>query len=850
MSTHASSSMLHPALDGEEEDDIDAAFTDDDAEIVSSADDDDDDDDDEEDMEEKEDVSEDVEEDDTLDEISDLPTQDDEDAVTALLAKMNAKLASTKPAASDSNEEESDQDVEEDTMHIDVLCPISDLSKKEKEVLKKAKTVHIYDPSQKGGCRKPIAKKKKRVPSSAPANVQNPTSGKSYKRTLSTSPILLRKDPKTAFLQHQTDAIQKLTELLDNGSGCLLAHAPGWGKTLSTLGILSTMQDKDKSKSMTAIVLYPLTLSSVWRSELEKWDFPNLEIWVSFETKKEIDNFIDAGIPSWNTPAKPGVTRLIMTTHDLFVHAIDADLKSSLASAHVRVDFLVIDEVHTFKNDATKKHTKIIQSRDNDFCGRIIGLTGTPVQNNVAELYGLLNLIQRDYFGSLTKKEVMKLIGLNCKSSSLDIVMLKNDTLYKKLVDIMHRQDDTSVLHSLLTSEDYAICFDAGFATDSFLQPSKPALQAREEMLQQSKDERLDIVKMGIETCIEINEPLLVFSERKEFLETLHKQFQGSLILTGDTSNSMRAKLVKEFQDNVSIKVFFLSIKAAGMGITLTRATHVFICDACWNPTYETQAIARALRIGQTKTVKVYRFLAQSSIEIMIARDGPNKLGAANRIVDDKPLSSIFTQEQLQEKNPQYIVDPDDEKFKVSDAVTVANRILVQLSFYPGLKVFNYANLIHTVIKNHSEKTGWFDIQNLTETGYKRLESFVFERLNDPLFTPVVKRHMTISDKLSFQFGPWKHETCEDAKGIVRYVLELKVQIALGDDKEFIKTNPNWIDLHHDIDHRKPNILIFDIDTLDDSKYMAIRVQAKLANMDKELGWSDPSAVFKKSFFD
>lgn len=831
MSTRASCSVLHSALDGEE-DDIDATFTDDDAEIVSSAD-DEDDDDDEEDMEE-EDVSEDVEEDDKLDAISDLPTQDDEDAVTALLAKMNAKLAATKSATSDSNQEDSDEDVEDDTMHVDVLCPVSDLSKKEKEVLKKAKTIHYYDPAQKGGCKKPIAKKKKRVPPSAPANVKNPTSGKSGKRALSTSPILLRKDPKTAFLQHQTDAMDKLTETLINGSGCLLAHAPGWGKTLTTLGILSTMQDKDKSKPMSAIVLYPLTLASVWRSELEKWDFPNLEIWDSFESKKQIDVFID--FIHLQPPSKPGTMRLIMMTHDLFVHAIEANLKSALAT----VDFLVIDEVHTFKNDATKKHLAVIESRSNDFCGRIIGLTGTPVQNNVAELYGLLNLIQRDYFGSLSKKEVMKMIGSNCKNSSLDVVMLKNDTLYKKLVDRMHRQDDSSILHSLFTSEDYAICFDAGFPEDSFLQPSKPALQAREEMLQQSKDERVEVVRMGIEACIDINGPLLVFSERKEFLETLYNRFQDkSRILTGDTSNSMRAKLVKEFQDDVSIKVFFLSIKAAGMGITLTRATHVFICDACWNPTYETQAIARALRIGQTKTVKVYRFMAQSSIEIMIARDGPNKLGAANRIIDDKPLSSIFTQEQLQEKNPQYIVDPDDHKFKVPDE---ADQILTRLSYFPkGLKTFNYANLIHTVTKNHTEKQVWTELQHLTETGYKRLESFVPERCNEPLFTPVVKRRPWTTDDfllLTCKLGPWKIED----------ILDFKLQVAFGDDKDFIKTNPVWIDWT--CTPEKDNTLVFPIGIdVSDTKYIAIRVQAVPVS-DSATSWSDPSAVFKKSFFD
>jgi hypothetical protein len=241
--------------------------------------------------------------------------------------------------------------------------------------------------------------------------------------------------------------------------------------------------------------------------------------------------------------------------------------------------------------------------------------------------------------------------------------------------------------------------------------------------------------------------------------------------------------------------------------------------------------------------------MAQSSIEIMIARDGPNKLGAANRIIDDKPLSSIFTQEQLQEKNPQYIVDPDDHKFKVSDE---SDQILKRLSYFPnGLKTFNYANLIHTVTKNHTEKQVWTELQHLTETGYKRLESFVPERCNEPLFTPVVKRRPCTKDDfllLTCKLGPWKNE--EDQTG--KDILEFKLQVAFGDDKDFIKTNPVWIDWR--CTPEKDNTLVFPIGPdVSDTAYIAIRVQAVPVSeqlRDSATSWSDPSAVFKKSFFD
>ena len=480
----------------------------------------------------------------------------------------------------------------------------------------------------------------------------------------------------------------------------------------------------------------------------------------------------------------------------------------------------------------------------------------------MAELYGLLNLIQANYFGSLTKKEVLSKAGATCKNSSLCQVMINNDWLYKRLTSIMHRQDSSSALHSLLTNDDCAICFDANFDKDSSLQPSKPALQAREEMLQKSRDSRMVLVQNGIDACIRQDAKLLVFSERKEFLDTLHKKFEDtSLLLTGDTSNPTRARLVKEFQSSDSIKVFFLSIKAAGMGITLTKATHVFICDACWNPTYETQAIARAVRIGQTKTVKVYRFLAQSSIEIMIARDGPNKLGTADRIVDDKPLSSIFSQEQLREKNPQYIVDPDDKSYEVSNDDNIFfNLMTTGIDF----KSFNYAKLIHTATKEHTEKEAWEYDQHMLSTMHhkdKELEAFgvhlhpILDRLqtftDTCLWPPIVEinaKWLAIS-KIEFtlicKFGPWKQD-----ENVIKY----RMQIAFGDDEKFINVNPSWEACEIKWwNSGKDWLPVFQPHLVDDTKYMAIRLQAHLYQEEKDSwvgsNWSDPSAVFKKSFF-
>lgn len=832
MSTRASGSAIYSGLQ-DEEDDIDATFTDNEAALNTS--DDDDEEDEDSNMEEEEDVED---GDDDMDAITDLPTKDDEAAVSVLLAKMKARRigSSSSPVAKDYSEDY-------DNMHVDVLCPLSELTKEEKTVISKARSINYYDPSSKKGFAKPIVKKIRRSTPSASS-----ASGVKQKQKKPSAPIVpftQGKDPKTAYLPHQTEAIVKLTGLLENGSGCLLAHAPGWGKTLTTLAILSFMQESDPTSSMTTIILYPLTLASVWRSEFVKWTFPNLEIWKSFDTKKQIDDFATFYQEPTN---KLGVMRCILMTHDLFVHAIQSDFKAAVDT----VNFLVIDEVHVFKNDSAKKHIAVINSRSSDFCGRIIGLTGTPVQNNVAELYGLLNLIQPNLFGTMTKKEVMKEWGANCKKSSLAEVCLQNGAMYERLTQIMHRQDASSGLHALLTNDDYAICFEAGFDKDMSIQPSKPALQAREEMLQASKDNRWHIIRYGIQACINLRAPLLVFSERKELLETLHKEYDNSRLLTGDTSNSMRAKMVYDFQSNV-FDVFFLSTKAASMGITLTSATHVFICDACWNPTYETQAIARALRIGQTQNVTVYRFLAQSSIEIMIARDGPNKMGSAERIVDDKPISSVFSQEQLKEKNPQYIVDPNDKRYAVSEK---ADPILMHMALAkPEFKVFNYANLIQTVTRNNTEKEIWANEQLLVQTSFYNnsdLKSFDEDKpgeINnfklDPPWRPFVYTESANTTKILCKVGPWRHKA-----------VDYEIQVAFGDDKDFMKINPQWNGCdwqgYTGINHNSLS-LVFEVNIDDfDTKYIAIRVrgEAWLSAFGRSIftPWSEASVSFKKSF--
>jgi SNF2 family DNA or RNA helicase len=124
-----------------------------------------------------------------------------------------------------------------------------------------------------------------------------------------------------------------------------------------------------------------------------------------------------------------------------------------------------------------------------------------------------------------------------------------------------------------------------------------------------------------IEEVIESEESLLIFSQFKEICEELDNYLRKSLhyntyLLHGGISRQKRQQMIEEFQDpDTEPSIFILSLKAGGVGITLTKANHVFHFDRWWNPAVENQATDRAFRIGQQKNVFIHKYLAVGTLE-------------------------------------------------------------------------------------------------------------------------------------------------------------------------------------------------------------------------------------------
>ena len=141
---------------------------------------------------------------------------------------------------------------------------------------------------------------------------------------------------------------------------------------------------------------------------------------------------------------------------------------------------------------------------------------------------------------------------------------------------------------------------------------------------------------------------VLIFSSFVKHLEILAETFRQRgwkyALLTGSTNN--RPTEIAHFTDQDDVQAFLISLKAGGVGLNLTQADYVFIIDPWWNPAAESQAIARAHRIGQDKQVIAYRFITQNSIEEKILHLQEDKKKLAEIFITDNDASPVLTDKQ------------------------------------------------------------------------------------------------------------------------------------------------------------------------------------------------------------
>ena len=460
------------------------------------------------------------------------------------------------------------------------------------------------------------------------------------------------KNPKIVLKAHQTSGLNWLVESYNRGyPGVLMADDMGLGKTLQALMFLAIMVETGKTETGEPILIVaPVGLLKNWEEEHSKHlsgeglgSFARLygNSLKGFKVAKGRD--IESGNATLNTDKIKGHDWLLTTYETL------RDYQASFGQ--IRFSCIVFDEIQKAKNPRGLIYNGA-KGLNRDF---VLGLTGTPVENSLSDLWTIMDVISPGRLGDLKtfmssypeprsenaqealenlKQLSVQLLEPSANGPAPVIRRMKSDLSdaglpEKILVPSMETtvlmpriQDDEYIARSNQLNSGQTSMIEALHAFKSIsLHPISPV-----QFEQFSIDEyikasaRLSKTFEILERIHKQNEKVLIFLENRKFQVVLaslvrekFKMDHSPLIINGLISGEARQERVNTFQSNpIGFDVMIISPKAGGVGLTLTAANNVIHLERWWNPAVEDQCTDRAYRIGQTKTVSVYTPIAKN----------------------------------------------------------------------------------------------------------------------------------------------------------------------------------------------------------------------------------------------
>lgn len=412
------------------------------------------------------------------------------------------------------------------------------------------------------------------------------------------------KDLNATLRDYQVSGFEFFKTLSDYQFGGILADEMGLGKTIQTIAFL--LSNKDKK----SIVITPTALIYNWKNELEKFA-PTLKVGLLHAAKSEREKILD-NIDNYD---------VILTTYTTYKNDIDK-------YKNINFDYCIIDEAQNIKNpDAIiTKAIKNVNAKVK------FALTGTPIENNLMELWSIFDFIMPGY---LYNKSKFKSIFVNNDKNIIDlknlikpfilrrtkkevITELPNKIEQKIIIDLEKEHKRAYKGYVNLITRKIKENNQDNITVFSYLTKLRQLCLSPELMVKnyQGKNSKLDVLINIINDSSD--EKILVFSQFTKVLEVIGKRLNEENIsysyLDGKTSAKDRVKLVEEFNTNNN-KVFLISLKAGGTGLNLTSANIVVHFDPWWNPAVEDQASDRAHRIGQKNVVNVIKLIAKDTAE-------------------------------------------------------------------------------------------------------------------------------------------------------------------------------------------------------------------------------------------
>lgn len=440
----------------------------------------------------------------------------------------------------------------------------------------------------------------------------------------------------------------KWLKVLDNYKfGGILADDMGLGKTIQMLSvIISYIQETKEEEKKSTIVVCPSSLSLNWQNEANK--FTNeLKTMVIRGNAKEREEQIKQ-IEKYD---------LVITSYDLLKRDIDVYKEKNYT-----FKYIIADEAQYLKNSNTQnaKAIKEIKAETR------YALTGTPIENSLAELWSIFDYIMPGYLFSYKKfrntYEVPIIKDNDQRAMQRLKMLIEPFVLRRTKKQVLTELPDKSiaVLKNVMKEEQEKLYLsylaqakmevEQIINNNGFEKSKIQILAALTRLRQICCHPSLFIYgyKDGsskLEQCIEIvqeatqsNHKILLFSGYTSMFDIIEDELKERGIkyfkLTGSTKVDERIQLVNEFNANEDIKVFLISLKAGGTGLNLTGADIVIHYDPWWNASAEGQATDRAYRIGQKRNVQVYKLITKNSIEEKIYELQQKKSELIDNVLD------------------------------------------------------------------------------------------------------------------------------------------------------------------------------------------------------------------------
>ena len=431
-----------------------------------------------------------------------------------------------------------------------------------------------------------------------------------------------------------------LKYLTDNNLGACLADDMGLGKTLQAIALLSNLHEEKKKKS---IVIMPKSLIYNWENEIKKFS-PKLKVGVYYGINRDFSSLKKVDV--------------ILTTYG----TIRNDIENLLEN---KFDLLILDESQNIKNinSQTTKAVLLLNAK------KRVALSGTPIENNLLELYSLFRFLNPEMFGSVQRFTNSYILPIQKYSDTSTIEELK-----KKIYPFLLRRVKKEVLEDLPDKIEKLVYVDMNDEHRKFYEERRKyyysllekntssqgnfdkffVLQAINELRHIVSSPELETKKIisskkevlieNVIEAIENNHKVLVFVNYLSSIESICESLKENKIkylkMTGQTKD--RQNLVDKFQSDSRYKVFVMTLKTGGVGLNLVSADTIFIYDPWWNTTVENQAIDRAYRLGQDKTVFAYKMIMRNTIEEKILKLQEIK----NKLLDD-----LISEDNLSTKN-------------------------------------------------------------------------------------------------------------------------------------------------------------------------------------------------------